>query len=52
VWSTIYDPVQIEEKLLARNIAQFGQAEGTLFTTQRLQTMFGYSGTTPSAEAF
>jgi cell division inhibitor SulA len=52
IWSTIYDPVLIEEKLLARNIAHFGQAEGTLFTTQRFQQMFGYSGTTPTASKF
>jgi hypothetical protein len=26
IWKTIYDPVMIEEKLLARNIAHFGQA--------------------------
>jgi hypothetical protein len=52
IWRTIHDPVQIEEKLLARKIAHFGQAEGTIFTTKRLQSLFGYSGTTPTAEAF
>jgi hypothetical protein len=41
-WKTITDPIEIEEKLLARNIAHFGQSEGTLFTTQRLQQRFGY----------
>jgi hypothetical protein len=46
IWRTIHDPVMIEEKLLARNIAHFGQAQGTLFTTRRFQQMFGYCGTT------
>jgi hypothetical protein len=43
-WATISDPLLIKERLLARNIANFGQAQGTLFTTQHLQEMFGYSG--------
>jgi hypothetical protein len=43
-WATISDPIQIEECLLARNIAHFGEAEGTLFTTRRLQERFGYEG--------
>jgi hypothetical protein len=47
-WTTITDPVI----LLARNNAHFGQAEGTLFTTQRFQNMFGYGGTTDTAEKF
>jgi hypothetical protein len=33
-WMTITDPIQIEEHLVARNIAHFRQAQGTLFTTQ------------------
>jgi hypothetical protein len=49
IWATISDPVIIEERLLARNISHFGQAEGTLFTTQQFQQMFGYSGTTKKA---
>jgi hypothetical protein len=52
IWTTISDPVIIEEKLLARNIAHFGQAEGTLFTTRRIQQMFGYGGTTKAARDF
>jgi hypothetical protein len=52
IWTTISDPVIIEEKLLAQNIAHFGQAEGTLFTTQRFQHKFGYSGTTQEASKF
>jgi hypothetical protein len=42
-WTPISDPLLIEEKLLAQNIAHFGQAQGTLFTTQHLQQLFGYS---------
>jgi hypothetical protein len=49
-WKNISDPILIEEKLLARNIAHFGQAQGTLFTTSRLQQLFGYGGVAPSAE--
>jgi hypothetical protein len=45
-WQTIADLIIIEEKLLARNIKQFSQAQGTLFTTKRLQELFGYKGTT------
>jgi hypothetical protein len=52
IWSTISDPMIIEEKLLARNIAHFGQAEGTLFTTKRFQQIFGYKGTDETANAF
>jgi hypothetical protein len=40
-WSTISDPMEIEEKLLTRNI---GQEQGTLFTTKYLQHRFGYNG--------
>jgi hypothetical protein len=43
-WTTISNPLLIEERLLARNIKHFGQAQGTLVTTQRLQDLFGYSG--------
>jgi Reverse transcriptase (RNA-dependent DNA polymerase) len=49
IWKTISDPLIIEEKLLARNTAHFGQAQGTLFTTNRLQSLFGYGGTTEAA---
>jgi hypothetical protein len=49
-WPTITDPLQIEEKLLARNIAHFGQAQCTLFTMEHFQRAFGYSGVTTEAE--
>jgi hypothetical protein len=49
-WQTISDPLLIEERLLARNIAHFGQAQGTLFTTNYFQNLFGYSGVTSETE--
>jgi hypothetical protein len=49
-WRMISDPLLIEEKLLARNIAHFGQAQGTLFTTNYFQHFFGYSGVTMELE--
>jgi hypothetical protein len=49
-WTTISDPIQIEEKLLARNIVHFGQAQGSLCTTQRLVRLFGYTGVTPETQ--
>jgi hypothetical protein len=52
IWQTITDPMLIEEKLLARNIAHFGQADGTLFTTRRFQELFGYGGITTTAKKF
>jgi hypothetical protein len=33
-WQTITDPIIIEEQILARNVKHFGQAQGSLFTTQ------------------
>jgi hypothetical protein len=39
-WATISDPIKIKERLLARNIAHFGQAQGSLFTTTRMQHLF------------
>jgi hypothetical protein len=49
-WKTITDPLMIEEQLLARNITHFGQAQGTLFATQRLQNLFGYCGVNQTAQ--
>lgn len=45
-WQTTTDPLQIEERLLARNIEHFGQAQGTLFATEYFQRAFGYSSVT------
>jgi hypothetical protein len=42
----------IEEQLLARNIAHFGQAQSSLFTTQRLQELFGYQGVNEKVENY
>jgi hypothetical protein len=52
IWTTISDPIEIEERILACNISHFGQAQGTLFTTTRMQHLFGYSGVTQTAEEF
>jgi hypothetical protein len=43
-WKTLANPTEIEEKLLDRNIAHFGQANGTLFASPEFQKAFGYSG--------
>jgi hypothetical protein len=40
----------IEERLLARNIGHFRQAQCTLFTTQWLQELFGYQGVNETVE--
>jgi hypothetical protein len=53
IWKAISDPLEIEEKLLARNVSHFGQAHGTLITTTRLQQqLFGYSGVRKFAQEF
>jgi hypothetical protein len=44
IWKTIFDTIAIEEKLLARKIEHFGQAQGTLFNTPHLHRKFGCSG--------
>jgi hypothetical protein len=49
-WSTLTDPLLIVERLLARSIAHFGQSQGSLFTNQRLQELFGYGGTKEPVE--
>ena len=43
-WKRITDPVEVENKLLERNIKHFGQAEGTLFTLPEFQNDFQYEG--------
>ena len=45
-WKRLTDPTDIEERLLDRNIKHFGQAEGTLFTTNDITKHFEYEGTT------
>jgi hypothetical protein len=49
-WQTITDPLLIEERLLACNIAHFCQAQGTLFNTNQFQHLFGYNGITTETE--
>ena len=48
-WKRLTDPTEIKERLLDRNIKHFGQAEGTLFTTNDLTKHFDYEGTTTDA---
>jgi hypothetical protein len=43
-WKRIYDPTQIEDHILKRNITHFGQADGTLFTRQDMLQSFDYEG--------
>jgi hypothetical protein len=49
-WYWIMDPTLIEDKLLERNVKHFGQAEGTLFSTQHFQELFKYEGISPAVE--
>ena len=41
IMETISDPARVEELLLERNKKHFKQAEGTPFTTQALNQLFG-----------
>jgi hypothetical protein len=43
-WKRVTDLSQVEENLLCRSIAHFGQAQGTLFTKSPLQEHFQYEG--------
>jgi hypothetical protein len=49
-WQRVSDPSLIEEKLLIRNIKHFGQAKGTLLTSQEVQDQFDYEGVTKAVE--
>ena len=42
---TIHDHEEIESKLIERNIAHFGQAQGSPFTVPRMSETLGYEGT-------
>jgi hypothetical protein len=44
-------PVQVEEKILHRNIGHFAQAEGTPFTLPPLQDVFQYEGVNTTVTA-
>jgi hypothetical protein len=48
-WKRIYDPKQVEEKILEHNIKHFGQAEGTLFTRREVTDIFDYEGASTNA---
>jgi hypothetical protein len=47
-WKRNTDPTEIEDKLLERNIKHFGQADGTLFTTDYFKSDFTYEGVSSS----
>jgi hypothetical protein len=38
----ITDPKQIEDTIIERNVSHFGQAQGTPFTTGKIQEILGY----------
>ena len=45
LYKTIHDQQEIENLLIARNIAHFGQAQGSPFTTSPIVNKIGYKGT-------
>lgn len=45
-WRAETNPQEVIDKIYARNIQHFGQAQGTPFTTPSLSTAFGYTGMT------
>jgi hypothetical protein len=47
----ITDPMEMVVKVTNRNIGLFAQAQGTPFTSDELQDLFGYKGTTDAVEA-
>jgi hypothetical protein len=49
-WIRITDPTIIEDRLLARNINHFGQANNTPFAQAPLSTVFGYQGVNHAAQ--
>ena len=49
-WREIKCPAEIELMLIWQNQKHFGQAEGTLFTTEPLQSHFNWSASTHQAE--
>ena len=49
-WTTISDPKHIEYYLLLRNRLHFGQAHGTPFTVEPLQSQINWGATTPSSD--
>ena len=44
-WTTITDPVLVEQKILARNQRHFGQAAPTPLATAELQRLLSFGGT-------
>ena len=50
IYKVITDPREVEETIINRNIAHFGQAQGTPFTKHNITDDFGYTGVTPKAK--
>jgi len=50
IWKTITDPTEIEQYLLMRNQIHFGQAKGTPFTTEPLQSSLDWGATTTTVD--
>lgn len=50
-WKTVTEPAEIEHYLLLRNRLHFGQAQGTPFTIDPLQSELDWLATSPAAEA-
>ena len=49
-WKTESDPQEIEKLLIKRNIHHLSQAEGLLFTTNKLKVLIGKDGCFPGAD--
>ena len=49
-WKTESDPQVIEKLLIKRNIHHLFQAEGTLFTTNKMKNIIGNDGCSPDAD--
>jgi hypothetical protein len=51
IWRSITDPVEIEEYLIKRNKAHFGQAGNTVFASGILKEQLGYEGVNEICES-
>jgi hypothetical protein len=49
-WTTITDPILVEQKILARNQKHFGQASVTPLATADIQQLLSFGGTSSTAE--
>ena len=46
---TVHTRLEVETKIIQRNISHFGQAEGTPFTRPEITDAIGYTGVTKKA---